>query len=201
MRRVLVEKYQKPEKEREGGLVWKNKFGEMHRRNGLPAYSSFFMEIWAVNGKYHRVGDKPAVIRSNVFNWLNNLSVFPMPLEEYWVNGILHRDGDKPAVIYGKNGLLIWYKNGEIHRDEDKPAVVDKFRKNKIWYKNGIIHRDGDKPAETRGPYEFYYENGEVQRRKTNYVKMAKIILLNKHFKLAALAVMYAIFYILLLIM
>ena len=75
------------------------------------------------NGKYHRDGDKPAVI------WSDGTT-------RYYKNGELHRDGDEPAVIY-PHGTKEYYKNGELHRDGDEPAVIW-FHGTKEYWKNGV---------------------------------------------------------------
>ena len=54
--------------------------------------------MWYKNGRRHRNGDLPAVVRAN-------------QSKLWYKNGQLHRDGDLPAVI-NSNGTQEWYKNG-----------------------------------------------------------------------------------------
>ena len=75
------------------------------------------------DGKFHRDGDKPAVIYSDGTKF-------------YYKNGKKHRDGDKPAAL-DLNGYEAYYKNGERHRDGDKPAVIYS-NGTKYYYKNGV---------------------------------------------------------------
>ena len=103
------------------------------------------------NGRFHRDGDKPAVI-------------FLDGRKEYWKNGVLHRDGDKPAVIYS-SGTEKYYKNGKFHRDGDKPAMITTYKKE--YRKNGKIHRDGDKPAVIYNDgCKEYWKNGKYIKVK-----------------------------------
>lgn len=94
-------------------------------------------EIWTLDGRAHRDGDLPAIIRDTCTEW-----------RRY---GERHRDGDLPAKItvvkyrtdkWWKNE---WWKNGYRHRDGDLPAVETPFMNGKIyreWWKNGRKVRD-----------------------------------------------------------
>lgn len=62
------------------------------------------------NGKRHREGDKPAIIRA-----IGTL--------EYYLHGKKHREGDKPAVVR-TNGTEEYFINGKRHREGDKPAII-----------------------------------------------------------------------------
>ena len=59
-------------------------------------------QVWRVNGKLHREGDKPAVIH-------------PSGTQMWYVNGNVHREGDKPAVI-NTDGTQMWVVNGRLIR-------------------------------------------------------------------------------------
>jgi hypothetical protein len=125
----------KPEIDDDGNQEWK-KDGQLHRLGDLPAIiKTNGYQMWYQYGKLHRGGEgdaQPALIGSNGH-------------QEFYQNGKRHRDGDKPASIY--NNGHFYYQNGEIHRDGDQPAVID-FRTNRQeWYQHGQRHRDGDQPA------------------------------------------------------
>jgi hypothetical protein len=77
---------------------------------------------WSKNGKWHRDGDKPAVIyRNGTLVWCKN--------------SVYHRDGDKPAWI-GADGVLEWWKNGIQHRTTG-PAIIRANKKREYWI-NGV---------------------------------------------------------------
>lgn len=83
-------------------------------------------------GRPHRDGDKPAIIRKD-------------GSKEWHQHGRLHRDGDLPAFEY-HNEAKFWYQNGEHHRDNDLPASIY-ANGDKYWYQRGKLHRESDKPA------------------------------------------------------
>jgi len=100
---------------------------------------SVYSKTYYKDGKHHREGDSPAVVR-----FYKDGSV---SYQSYFKDGKKHRDGDNPAVVaYNKDGILsfeIYQKNDKIHRDGDKPAWV--------WY-----HDDGSVKSE-----EYYKDGGE----------------------------------------
>ena len=115
-------------------------------------------ERWYRNGKLHRDGDLPAVIR--YCRWNGTLAH-----EEWWCDGVKHRD-DGPAVRwYREDGTNVdheqWYRNDVKHRDDDGPAVIRYYSDGSLeyeaWYRSGVKHRDGDLPAE-----KWYLENGTI---------------------------------------
>ena len=74
---------------------------------------------WYKNGKRHREGDQPAVIRAD-------------GSQEWYKNGKLHREGDEPAYI-GADGTQEWFKNGYRHR-EFGPALNNRYFLESIEY-------------------------------------------------------------------
>ena len=106
-----------------GTQRWRNKQGQRHRTDGLPAviYASGRQEWWA-NGQRHRTDGLPAVIHPNGHR-------------TWWVNGQLYRT-DVPAVI-DAGGSQEWYRNGRLHRI-DGPAVILSDG-SEYWY---INHQD-----------------------------------------------------------
>jgi predicted lipoprotein with Yx(FWY)xxD motif len=78
--------------------------------------------VFYKNGRLHRDGDKPAIIRADG--------------TQFWYkDDQIHRDGDKPAIIR-TDGTQFWYKNDKKHRDGDKPAVIHADGTQE-WYRNG----------------------------------------------------------------
>ena len=107
-------------------------------------------ELWMKNGKYHRDGDLPAIIRTS-------------GEKEWWRNGDRHREDDLPAVIC-YNGDKIWWRNGVIHRDGDFPAII-RTNGEKQWWRNGFPHRENDLPAlEYFGGTKKWLKNGKLHR-------------------------------------
>ena len=66
-----------------------------------PIIDKYGDQCWYNEGKRHRDGDLPAIIRSS-------------GLQYWYKNGICHRDGDKPVIIC-PSGSHHWYKNGLIY--------------------------------------------------------------------------------------
>jgi hypothetical protein len=54
-------------------------------------------QAWFINGKHHRDGDRPAIIKENCY-------------QAWYYDGKCHRDGDNPALV-NTNGDKSWYKN------------------------------------------------------------------------------------------
>ena len=89
--------------------------------------------VWYVDGKLHRGGDLPAIIKPGIcFKW--------------YVNGHVHRDNDLPAIInifkmpklcnMYRIGDMVWYQHGQRHRSGGKPAIVT-FRGVLFYFENG----------------------------------------------------------------
>jgi hypothetical protein len=130
--------------------------------------------VWCQNGKIHRDGDRPAIIRKGKFeqitldgrtprNWHPPDGYEPDECYEWYDHGVLHRDHGRPALIW-HDGSMAWYVHGKIHRDGDQPAIEysDGTRE---WYINGVIHRDGDRPAaEYPNGTCYWYVNGVLHR-------------------------------------
>jgi hypothetical protein len=147
----------------------------IHRENG-PAIINILSgsEEYYYEGKLHREGDYPAVIREGG------------KIKKYYKHGIMTREGDKPSeyyygdVIYTndkgeshrENGPALitadgnekWYFNDKLHRDGDKPAIYNKDMTIVKFYKNGNCHRDGDMPAIYENNTTKYLQNGEYHR-------------------------------------
>jgi hypothetical protein len=107
-------------------------------------------QAWYVNGKLHREGDEPAVIRANGD-------------QKWYVHGKRHREGDRPAIIRA-NGDQMWYVHGKLHREGDNPAVILP-NGDQEWYVNDELHREGDRPAVVRADgHQKWYVNGKLHR-------------------------------------
>jgi hypothetical protein len=74
-----------------GTKIWKNKEGELHRRNDKPAIEfSDGGKVWYINGLLHRGNDKPAVERPNGNKkWYINGEFIK---QNYDSNGVIHND-------------------------------------------------------------------------------------------------------------
>lgn len=83
-------------------------------------------EEWFINGKRHRAGGLPAVIREKGAK------------RTYYVDGKLHRDDDLPAIDFPE--LKEWYVHGLRHREGDKPAVISTKNGNQ-YFCNGHERR------------------------------------------------------------
>jgi hypothetical protein len=118
--------------------------GKLHREGNQPAViRANGAQVWYVHGELHREDDQPAVIRANG--------------DQLWyVHNKLHREGDQPAIVYA-NGDREWYVNSKLHREGDQPAVVY-ANGDREWYVNSKLHREGDQPAIIRanGDQEWY---------------------------------------------
>jgi hypothetical protein len=99
-----------------------------HSVDDLPTIDVFGDQVWYKEGKCHRYGDLPALIRSN-------------GTQAWYKEGKSHRDGDLPAIIRS-DGDQEWYKEGERHRDGDLPAIISSSG-HQYWYKEGICQRFG----------------------------------------------------------
>jgi hypothetical protein len=136
------------------------------------------------NGRLHRDGDKPAIIRVD-------------GTQHWFKDGKRHRGGDNPAVIWA-DGRKEWYRNGEKYtpapaqdcNPESKSVIIDgkKYKlvpanpeklkyydklSSKLEYTGslifrnakGEIHRDGDKPAAILADgSQYWYRDGERHR-------------------------------------
>jgi hypothetical protein len=85
---------------------------------------------WYKHGKFHRDGNKPAVICFLDNTWW------------YYYNGEIHREDDQPAISLSRQHCtpgkftLAWYYRGKPHRD-NKPAIVTE-NGGISWYNHGI---------------------------------------------------------------
>jgi hypothetical protein len=117
--------------------------------------------IWRdEDGKLHREGDLPAVIRND-------------GTRGWYKHGKVHRDGDMPAIEH-PNGNRVWWVNDVIHREatdeqgEPLPAIIHKNYSK--WVRNGGFLNPGhDWVAKltdgTKGRYidsALYFENGVI---------------------------------------
>lgn len=111
-------------------------------------------EFYFRNGKFHRRGNKPAVITRE-----NGES-----RKEWWINGERHRGNDQPAVK--TRNLKEWWIRGKKHRDNDLPAIDTP--KCKEWWINGERHREGG-PAYIKYVNKYvsntaYFHNNDLHR-------------------------------------
>ncbi len=88
--------------DKEGNKIWRNKEGQLHRKNGPAAEYSDGIKSWRFNGKRHRE-DGPA-------------REWPDGSKEWWINGKLHRE-DGPAIEWA-DGTKEWYLNDKIYYNE-----------------------------------------------------------------------------------
>ena len=113
---IITEKYENQDPNRPadgidnaGNHKWYDTMGRYHRDGDKPAIiAANDTQVWYQHGKRHRDGDKPAYITAG-------------GTKEWWQHNKQHRDGDKPAVI-GANGTLSWWHHDKLHR-ETGPAV------------------------------------------------------------------------------
>jgi hypothetical protein len=116
-------------------------------------------QAWYQNGKLHRDGDMPAVIRTNgEQQWFQNgkrhrdhdlpAIIYTCGTQKWYQNDKLHRDNDLPAEMYA-SGTQKWYQNDKLQRDNDLPAIVHEDG-SKEWFQNGKRHRSNNKPAIVR---------------------------------------------------
>jgi hypothetical protein len=81
-----------------GSKIWKNKKGEIHRDNDLPAIEYYNgTKVWYQYGKRHRDNDLPAI-------------EFIDGTKEWYQYGKRHRDNGKPAFV-AFNGNKEWFIN------------------------------------------------------------------------------------------
>jgi hypothetical protein len=103
---------------------------------------------WYVDGKLHRDGDQPAIIRTN-------------GVQLWYVDGKLHREGDQPAIIFA-NGDQEWYVNDNRHREGGQPAILRAIG-DQEWYFDGERHREGGQPAVIRtNGVQLWYVHGKL---------------------------------------
>ncbi len=106
-----------------------------------------------IEGKLHRDGDKPAIIRTN-------------GVQEWWRNGQRHRNGDKPAIeaISATGWWREWYKDDKRHR-YGKPAM-ESSRGIKCFYNKGKLVKDETIPLiEHRVDWEFLKDIRKIWKR------------------------------------
>lgn len=129
------------------------------------SFGQLWKEFWYLNGKLHREGDDPAIIRHPhpslhapyyLYGYLGEKRV--------WCKyGNCHRDNDLPAEIFD-NGTKRWFQYGELHREGDEPAEI-LADGTKRWYKHGKLHRAHDLPAEMLADgTKRWYQHGELCR-------------------------------------
>lgn len=136
----------------DGAQVWRNKKGQLHREDDLPAaINPDGSEEWWKNGERWRVDGKPHVVRLD-------------GTEEWWNDMGLHRIG-APAVAR-KDGSEEWLENGEYHRADDLPAKTNSDGSQE-WFIQGIPGRTGEGPHRitTEGNYEWLDAQGRYHRK------------------------------------
>ena len=84
-------------------------------------------QVWYKEGKYHREGDQPAIIKAG-------------GSQVWYKEGKHHREGDQPAII-NADGYQAWYKEGNRHREGDQPARIFASGTQE-WYKEGNFQRE-----------------------------------------------------------
>ena len=145
----------------------------------LPALKHLNLEIWAVDGQYHRT-DVDSVTGLTLPAYVDKDDQH----FEWWQYGKLHRtdleNGLHLPALTNKS-KSIWAKNGVRHRDDiDKngktlPAYIDNDTHREEWWKNGQLHNDnvdgfGDllpaiiEPFANHPPWTEYYIDGIIQQ-------------------------------------
>jgi hypothetical protein len=100
----------------DGGKMWYNANGVLHRDNDLPAVERIDgSKYWYTNGKLYRDNNLHVIEKANGG-------------KEWCINNIYHRDNDLPAIITAE-GDKYWFVNGKLHRLGGLPAIE---------YANGI---------------------------------------------------------------
>jgi len=135
----------------------------LHRTNGPATIEKsrdgnvFLNEEYYVNGKRHRVGNNPAIIRKYADGTISQVC--------YCINNHIHRNEDKPALLwFHPNGNIqseSWYIKGSLTRINDA-AQISYFNdgrtiSSKYYMRNGKTHR-------TNGPAKLtYFKNGNLE--------------------------------------
>jgi hypothetical protein len=126
-------------------------------QSGKIREEQWLINTWTSNGsffgKYHREGDKPAVIR-----YYPNKNVKSMT---YYKNNITNRESDKPSEIeFYLNGnlkTLKYYKDSLVHRDPKKgPALIEFEEDGKKAFEQWIEYSEIKKTV-------YYDENGKAK--------------------------------------
>jgi hypothetical protein len=112
-----------------------NEKGQLHRIDGPAVEYVDGEKQWWVNGKLHRDGDLPAVIKYEDGK---------LSYEGWFENGLEHRIGSPSSIFYtdGIKPNTFWRVNGENHRDGDLPAVERYSDYIFEWWINGKFHRE-----------------------------------------------------------
>lgn len=141
------------------GNTYRN--GLKHSFDDLPAIKVQGYCAWYKNGKLHRDGDKPAVIKGE------NTDIPETCIQEWWLNGRPHREGDRPAYINGNREE--WWRDGFVYRDGDRPSIITGDRHE--WRCSGNLHREGGRPAvlNVRTNQKEWYIHGKRQNPPTGW--------------------------------
>jgi hypothetical protein len=126
------------------GCTYKN--GLYHSFDDQPAIvTPNWSWEWCKDGKWHREGDKPAVIEEggHVF--------------KYYDNDFLHRIGGPAVTCDKENFTHEWWDNGKRHRIGG-PAVYDDYFQ--AWWENGKLHRIDGPAVVHKNYYMQWWENG-----------------------------------------
>ena len=100
-----------------GNKIWRNKAGELHRLNDLPAaIHADGTQEWCVDGKLHRLNGKPAVIYAD-------------GSQLWYVDGKRHRINGKPAIVW-VDGYPEWW----INENDITEQVLAWHKTNNIKY-------------------------------------------------------------------
>jgi hypothetical protein len=154
--------------------------GKLHRDGDLPAVIRANEHCWFDCWNYHLYNDLPAMklahfqYKNGKYNLENELTVIIENGKQFWYeHGKLNRDGNLPEEIC-PDGSQCWYKHGNIHRDGDLPAIIWADG-SKCWYQHGKRHRDGNLPAIIWADgVQYWYQRGKI--RRNNYWDIAKTI-------------------------
>lgn len=126
--------------------------GKLHRDGDLPAVIKANGDRhWYQHDELHRGGDKPAIEMAD-------------GTLHYFKNGVSHRAGGKPTTVYG-TGATEYRVKGVRHREGGLPTQVDADGNGTMWHRRGKLHRD-DGPslvfAAGHGNLDYYLDGEDA---------------------------------------
>lgn len=101
-------------------------------------------EKWVLDGKFHRAGGKPAIIRTDP---VTGVAVE----EEFWLDDQEHNLSGPSFIKRTPQGTVVceqWKQNGVVTREGDKPAYWERNPETMVrtleeYSLNGNLHREG----------------------------------------------------------
>ena len=102
--------------------VYRNKMGQLHRKDGPAVIYSDGIQYWYINGNRHRENGPAAI--------------FPNGTQYWFIKDQLHRE-DGPAIIYA-NESKEWWLNGRKYTESEyymKLYNIGKISENELFLK------------------------------------------------------------------